>query len=852
MAAAILQWLLDDGLHTPVGDFEEYYHEVASQRGHARARWWYWQQVFREVPRRLIAKFVWNIVMFKSHLLLAFRNLRKNKASTLINIFGLSVAIGCTLVAFVFFQDKVNKELMHVNGDNVFLVQQQVTIDGAPAAVGYTPTPLGPAMAADLAQVVRTVRVDAGEAYVVRGEDEFFERIRFVDPGFFDMFTFSLKSGDAGRVLAQPGTAILNHVVATKYFGSEDPVGETITLRFGDELRSFTVGGVANPFPESTSLRFRILLPYDQNPLKGEDGFSDWSNMTTATFVQVANPRAVESLEAGMDVYLGRESIAREELERVPVGYSFENLNDMARNADDVYNTIAGTIPWAPIIVLTMVSVFLLVLSCANYVNIAMANATRRLNEIGIRKVVGSNRGQLVVQFLTENLALCLLSMVLGVTIAHFFLVPAFQTISGMENNLLTTPIAPLLTFLATLLLGVGFLSGAYPAIYISSFQPIAIMKNRLNLGRGSLFTQSMLGVQFTLAFITMIVCLGVLFNTRYERARDWGYDKEHTLVLRLPSTQFYEVMRNEVEQLPHVLAISGSRDHFGNAYQFMDVSADNEAFGAALFDVEPSYLKTHGVRLKRGSLFETNDAGASKRSIVVNETFVEGRGWDEPVGKSVVIDSTNYYVAGVAEDFHYSNFSDVIRPTILRVGERPSFRFISMRLEAGFGASTAEAVEQLGRRLMPNETNWYFFQDSVFDTDFNESKGIADIFLFVASLALLISCLGLFGLASQHTLSRMKEVSVRKVLGASVIGLAALLNRKYAILLVVAALIATPLSYVLLNLLLDSIYAYRESVGAGPFVVAYVLVFCTGILTISSQYRVLEYANPAELLRND
>lgn len=849
-AAALLQWLVDDALHTPRGDFEEYFHEIARERGVPRARWWYRAQVVRMVPGRLVAKLIWNLLMLKNHLLLAYRNLRKNKVAAAINIFGLSFAIGCTLVAYLYVQSMINNEASHENGDTIFLVQQQVREQGEQKEVGYTPIPMGPALAAEFPQVVGAVRLKNGGGTVVQDGNEFHESIRFVDPGFLQMFTFPLQYGDPQQALTQPNTVVLSEGAATKYFGEENPLGQTLLLKLAEaEAVPFTVTGVAAAYNPRTSLWFSLLLPFEHRPSPSD---TDWSETTTATFIQVSSPRSLADVSTQMAPYVQLQNEAAGEEGPVVEQFTFGNLYELARHSDEVESTIAGHIPWAPVITLSVMALFLLVLSCVNYMNIALAAATRRLKEIGIRKVVGSNRGQLVVQFLTENVVLCVFALGVGFGVAYLFLVPAFTDIAGGAVNLWDTPLVALAVFLGCLLVGVGLFSGAYPALYISSFQPISILSNTQKLGRRNVFMQSLLTVQFVLAFITMIVCLGLVFNAQDEQSRDWGYNQAHTLVMQLPNPATYEVMRNEVAQLPNITAVSGAQEHIGRSHTWIEPVIAGESMWARTFGVDAAYLETLGLRLKEGRFFDAEQVSIAADEVVINETFAQRQGWTEPLGQTLRIDSTTYAVIGVMEDFHYDGFTDDIAPVVFQLADAASHTFLALRVEAGAGTQTAEAVAAIGARLMPDETDWYFFQDTVFDGYFQETQGITDIFLFIAVLALLISCMGLFGLASQNTASRLKEVSIRKVLGATVTHVAALMNRRYALLLLLAAVLATPLSYLLLNALLDSIYVYRMGIGVGPFLLAYLLVFLTGLLTISTQLRLLAIANPADLLRNE
>lgn len=847
-AAAVLAWLLRDEWETPLGDFEEYFHELADERGVRWARWWYRRQVWQMLPDRLFAKTYWTLDMLKNYYVLAWRNLLKSKLASGFNIFGLSLAVACTMVAYLFIHARVDNEYIHTQGDTIFLVGHERGPAGEVLAFGSSPAPLGPALEADLPQVVRAARVVGMRATVQRGDETFGENVRLVDPGFMEMFTFPLLMGDPAA-LRDPQAILLSAARAEKYFGDANPIGETLDIQVGDQpVATFTVRGVAAKPRSSTSLQFPILMAYANRDGGDAAPQDDWAQRVSATFIQVAEPGAVGDVAARMEPYLGKYQAAKADAQ--VTGFTFDNLYDLSVNSKYVEDTIARGVPWAPVIVLSIISVFLLMLACLNYMNISLANANRRLKEIGIRKVVGSNRWQLIAQFLAENTLLCLLALVLGLGLAHGLLIPAFNNIAGSESSLLNTSNLDLVLFLGALLVGVGLLSGAYPAFYISSFQPIAVFRGR-QLGGRNRFMQSLLTVQFVLAFITMIVCMGLVVNAVEQEKRDWGYKKDHTLVLQLPPDEAsFAAFHDAAQQWPQVQAASGARDHLGRSWRGVHVHTDQpEPMTARAFGVQAGYLGTMGVRLHAGRFFE--DA-AEAQHLVINEAFARWQGWDEPLGQAVRIDSTHYTVVGVAADFHYDDFGTTIRPAYFYLADPSDLQYLALRLDAGTGTQTRAALEALWQQHHPDADFDPFFQNSVFDVFFQETRGILDIFLFVAFLALIISCMGLYGLAAQHTASRMKEISIRKVLGATVPHLARRLNQRFALLLLAAAVVATPLSYFLLQALLGSIFTYHMEVSYGPFVLAYVLVFTVVLLTLASQLRLLLRANPAETLRSE
>lgn len=792
--------------------------------------------------------------MFRNYFKIAYRNLLKSKVASVINLIGLSIAIGCSITSYLFIEMRYSMDAFHEHADRIFIAENVIDRDGSRQLWADSPMPLGPAMAADFPQIERAVRVAYGGG-TMRYEDKVFqEGLWFVDEGFFDVLTFPLRYGDPGA-LADPNALILSAQAAERYFGEENPVGRSVSITFSkDRQATFTVAGVAAPFPENAGISFNLLTRYDRLQDVSDERLDDWSRYTGATFLLLHNPADIADIAAGMDRYKVLQNAASEDW---PIAaFEFVPLRKLSLQ-EEARGRISGGPPPAAAISIGLIGLFLLALACLNYMNIAIATAARRLKEIGVRKVVGSSRRQIALQFLTENVLLCLLALTLGVLAARFFLVPGFNALFGeMGMPRLSVALGENLRlwgFLLALLVGTGLASGAYPAFYVSSFKPIAIFKGSQALGGGSLFMRSFLTFQFVLAFITMITGVILTQNARYQSQRDWGYNQENTLVVPLSDPAHYAMLRDEAAQNPNVLAYAGAPHHVGRSRGYSVVDIQGQKLESVRFDVGHDYLETIGVRLKAGRLFERAHGGDAAGSILVNELFVRNAGWDDPIGQQVRFDSTTFTVAGVVEDFHYANFFQEIQPALFRLKpDEAAYRFLVLRVAPGAGIETGAAMEAAWKRLVPDAPYEGVFQDTVFDRFYRDSANISKVFSFTALMALLISCMGLFGLASQNIARRMREISIRKVLGATVVGVTSLVNRKFVVLMAVAAVVATPASYFLAGAFLDGVFEYRTPIGPLPFFIAYALVFATAVLTMSTQLYRVATANPARELRNE
>lgn len=791
--------------------------------------------------------------MFTHYGRLAYRNLLKQKTSSLINLFGLSAAIGVAIVVFLFVDMMYSMDDFHEHGDHLFLVENIIDRDGSQRTYGDAPTALGPVIVEDLPQVEQALRIADGGG-VFRYQDKVFnEGFWYADPNLFDLLTFPLKYGNPDA-LADPNAIILSDHLATKYFGEANPMGKELTITFGDTLTlGFTVKGVAEPFPHNASFRFNAVMGYERQLEIGvESTLTDWEAYTRATFLYLPNPDDIDVVAQQMDKYLTLQNAASEDW---PIAaFVFDNLYNLSRNSHAVRGDISGGGHPAGVIVLGVIGLFLLTLACFNYMNIAIATAARRMKEIGVRKVVGGTRKQLIIQFLTENVALTLIALLVGIALAYFFFTPAFNTMFLDDEELMLSfgQDFSLWFFLVGLLVTIGLVSGAYPALYISAFKPVSIFQGKQKLTSKSLFTSTFLTFQFVLAFITIMASFVFTKNAQYQASLDWGYDQEHVLSVYVKDGSHYEVMANRVREHPDVLAVAGSYHHISRSRGYAVLDLNGNKVESIRMNVGFDYLETMNLQLVEGRFFDEAYGSDTQTAIIVNETFAENLGWDTPVGQTIREDSVLYTVIGVVADFYYEDFFDAIEPVLLRVQESSEARYLTVRTAAGRGVAVAEFVEAEWRERYPDEPYYAHFQDTMFDGFYRENQNIARVFIFTAAMALVISCMGLFGLAAQNISRRMKEISIRKVLGASVFGVAQLVNRGFVILLVIASIIAAPLSYVMLNALLDSLFPYHAAIGATPLIVSFVVLVLTALLTISSQVNKVVHANPADVLRNE
>ncbi len=854
IAAWMLNWLVADHFNTHAGDFEEFYHAVVEEKGRSRANWWYRGQVLRLIPDQLFEKAYWGLLMFKSYLLVGGRNLRKSKVASSINIVGLAAAIGSAIAIFLFVYGLNTADRFHQNLDNVYLIGHTTddieALPGMRQKWGTSPVPMGPALEGAYPQIEGTVRYSR-QAVSVRAERiAFRERASFADPEFLEMFTFPLVSGDPSA-LDQPSSVIISDAMATKYFGLEDALDRELVIRFANGREEmFVVGGVAEAFPIGANFTFDFLFGYEKLLDAGLQSLDDWEAKTW-TFVDFRDENDVAYVESQLDAMI-RPQTAGLDSEQIQSYFL-----DSVRNPNWLTAfLIKDRAIMAPRIIETamfsILGALMLLISCFNYITIALGSAARRLREIGVRKSTGAMKKQLVQQFLTENLLICFFALCAGILIAWTITIPFMN---GMvHHNLEIQPgyfgLGAFWLFLIGLLVVVGVISGAYPAFYVSSFQPVEILRGSRKLGEKKALTRVLTTVQFVLTIVT--ICFATFAWSIDDRltAVDWGYEPDQLVVLPVINAEHYAQLSDGVSQLANVEAVAGARDHVGADRRRISIWIDGEEKKSYFYGIGPGYLETMGLYPRQGRGFPEEFAADDSSSIVVNQSFAAAMDWEDPLDQAVRIEDHTYTVVGVVDDFMLSPYTSTSEPVIFAVVPAASFTSLAVRADSDMLAPVVASMQEVWRSKFPEVTFAHYPQSEVFEAQ--SMKGLSVFMGYVALFALLISCMGLFGMASQRAANRMKEIGIRKSMGATASHLLLVANREFLVMLGIATAIATPLSYFTFANTLMRYASIDVSHSIAPYVLANILVFAVAILSLSLQSRKLLKVVPAVVLRVD
>lgn len=790
--------------------------------------------------------------MFKNYFKVALRGLMKNPLNSFINIFGLSVGIGLCIFAYAFARWTYSTDQFHEHKNSVYMVTFFADRDGTPQQYGLTPRPLGEMLKADFTHIEKVCRIEDRSVVIKYGDQVFHERIRYVDPEFLDMFTFPLKWGTSAS-LGDVNSIILSETMSIKYFGDENPIGRDILVKLDqDKSKAFKVTGVAKEFPKARTISFNFLINFENLRTSEPDyDFHDWNAFIKATLIQVQSPSDLKAIEQGMVKYkmLQNEAVQQE---WAISSFSFEPLATLHERSEYIRDGISRSSKdnYTSIIYMVVISTFLLALACFNYINIAIVSAAKRLKEIGVRKSVGATRDVILIQFLSENLLITFFALIVGLILGVTFFIPSFERLFSFSMDFQFKDWA-LWIYLPAILLFTCIASGIYPSLYISKFHVTGILKGSVKFGTRNGLTKMLLGFQLILACIFISSSVYFTQNSDYLAKRSWGYNQAEALYANVPDQAAYERLHSLMSQEPDVLSISGSTHHVGKNHRTTVLHFPQREYEADQLAVGAGYFETMGIELKQGRAFEDHE-GSDQQAVVVNELLVQNMGWENALGKLFTMDSIQYEVIGVVKNFHSYSFFTALRPTIFTVADAADYRFLSLKVRPGAEMKTYRSLQANWSELFPEIPFEGGHQQDIWGFYFEEIKIHGLVWRVFAIIAVSLASLGLYGLMTLNVAGRIREFSIRKVLGAGTKNIAANITREYTALFVAAILLGAPLSYLLAKLIIESAYKYHMQItysGVGPAVIIMILIL---LVPVSTQIRKVLKSNPVEGLKTE
>lgn len=790
-------------------------------------------------------------VLFRNYLKLGFRNIQKNLVSSSINIVGLAIAICFAISIFIFTDMQMNMDTFHTKGDRIYQLTNYVSQKGEARKWSDSPLLLAPQLIADHPSIEAASRLEFQYASIKFNTNVFDELVTFVDPSYMEMFDFPLLNGNK-KALYSKNQVVISREMAIKYFNNQDPMGQELSFKFSNGIiKRMIVGAVMDKQPYNSSIRRDFYVPI-QNffDLQLKENY-DWSYLTDATFILLKKGESIASIEESYDKYIELQHGSNPEWKID--GFHPIPLYKMSQEGYDVVGTIAGVGHPAGRIALIIIAGLLLGMACFNFMNISVASATRRLKEIALRKVMGGVRKQIISQFLIENILQCFIALILGILLAYFLLIPWFNIlIPELEIEFRSVYPINMVIFFVSLLVGVGIVSGAYPALYISRFQPVAIFKGNQKFGSKNFFSKIMLGLQLFLAIMTIVGGLVMTDESIYLSQKDWGYDPQGSLSVAVQNEEQYELLKNEIVSHPSVQTYTASNYLIGRGIPLKSLEYEDKQLSVRTFGVSGEYFETFQLRLKEGR-FLTDQTSDQQNAVVINETFVEEMGWSGSViNKTFTYDSIRRTIVGVVEDFHYYDFFSEINPVIFHGLKPSSVRYLSMRTDPDKVADLEQFSRNAWFKIAPNDPFDRVYQEDVFDGFYAENKSNISILMLVSGMAIVLACLGLYGLLSFNIQAKLKEFGVRKVLGATPKALVKIASKQYSWVLIIAFVLGAPLGFWGMTQLVTSVFPDPKGFSIIPFIAAMLILTVTLTITVSGQIKRAIQVNPAETLRNE
>jgi putative ABC transport system permease protein len=817
---------------TILSDFSEIYEELAIEKGSIRARQWYWSQVFKSIPMFLLKYILWSFIMLKSSLKISIRSIKKHKGYSFINIFGLAAGMSCCLLILLWVQNELSYDRFHKNLDSIYSVT---------ANTRSQPAPLGPALKDGYPEILNAVRFSNPEVTVLYQEKCFSENnFYFADPSVFEVFTFPFIQGDPKSALTDPYSVVITEKTARKYFGKEEPIGKILKIRNETDLH---VTAVIHNIPTNSLLQFDFLGSFEMytSPVGNH-----WCNHAYETYIQLAkHVRAEHILPEISDIVMKNCKIVHTPIDIQPMGR--------------IHLYEEGAITY--VYIFSAIALFVLMIACINFMNLTTARSRNRIKEIGIKKVVGAYRSSLIKQFFLESILFALVSLFLALVIIAIVL-PYFNSFleTDLTFNILQNPF--LLGGLIGITLITGVVSGFYPALFLSSFRPARLLKSLAGSSavssRGSLFRKVLVVSQFAISITLIIGTLIIYSQMNFIRNMNLGFNKDQLIFMSLKGDiqQKRDSFQNDLLKNPNIAGVtlaSSLPSYVGNTasgFSWEGMDADLKPYWQFV-STDFDYIPTLGIEIIEGRNFSRQFSTDISEAIIVNEKAAAIMGFESPVGKRFDLWENQAKIIGVVRNFHFRPVHQQIEPLMIWIGSNAFKRQILVRLRPHTSnlQNTLAHIEEVWRMYAPGFPFEFHFLNEAFDQNYRDEQKFGKITRYFTLFAILISCLGLFGLAAYMAEQRTKEVGIRKTLGATVPNIVLHFLKEYWPLIVLANVLAWPLAYFLMTKWLQS-FAYRAHIGILIYMLSGTLALVIALLTVSYQAIKAATANPVDSLR--
>jgi len=796
---------------------------------------------------------------------IALRNLWKHKTFTIVNIVGLAVAFGATILLSLTAFHELSFDQFHTNKQSLYQLYSEEHNAGKTGNSSSFPIPFTPALKKEYPGIAHATRFGYLGNSVMRYKDhEFNYDIRTVDPDFLDMFSFPLRQGDPHKALQDPGNIVLTEKVAKNIFGAEQPVGHAVEIRTGDTWKSYIVSGITGDVPENSSIGFSALTRFE-NFHGYKNNQNEWGNRNHEVFVQLSPQSSQQAFEKGTIKFVHKyydSAIIQMKLDGGLPDKDGEFIRIRMVPLSDIHfspvSPSARVSKFYPYLLL-LISAFILFIASINFVNLSMGRAFTRAGEIGVRKVLGAGRRQILFQFWGEAVIICGMALILGMGLAMIFL-PGYKTLftQHVSTAMLTTPL-----FIFAIIAGFGLvclLAGGYPAWVLSALNAARTVKGKISVGKGHRLRNGLMIVQFVLSGL-LIICTTIVWQqVNYMRNAPLGFDKQQILSIPIGSNidgvRAMALMRAGLAKLPNVLSVSGNDANMGlgrdnsNSTSILGFTYKGKSIHTHWQRIDYDYVKTLGLQLVKGRDL-SRDFSTDSNAVIINEKMAAALGEKEAVNMSIPMDDgSKLRVVGIVKDFNFQSLRQEIDPLTMTVSKEP-LSYIFVKVAPGNLPASIQAVTKIWKNINPKAEQEISFPDENTDKQYRAEDRLSRIFITGALLTILISCMGLFAIVILVLGQRTREIGIRKVLGASVINIFTLVSGEFLKLILIGLVIASPVAWYLMHNWLQD-FAYRIHISAWVFIFSALAALSIALVTVILQILRTALANPVKSLKTE
>jgi putative ABC transport system permease protein len=831
------------------GDCSEEYKQIVQQKGKLSALFWIWGQVFSSMTSSSKRSLFFGGTMFINYLKITFRNIKRHKAFSFINIAGLGTGLAISLFILLWVQDELSHDRFHKNYQNIYrIVEHWVISDGSVNPGATTPYPLGPALRENYPEVEESLHFLIENGILVEYENKrFYEnKFAFADANFFSLFSFPLLKGNPETLIKDLNALVISQSMAKKYFGNEDPLGKILSI---NAQHDFIITGIMLDMPHNSHIQADFICNFEF--LIANQWSKRWVDHMYYTYVRLRSNTDLETFGAKIKTFINDN-----QHDPTTIHIALQPLKDIHLRSNFNYD-MGGTSQGKALYVyiFSIVAVLVLLIACINFMNLATAKSANRAKEIGVRKVSGASKNNLIKQFMGESFFMSLLALLFAL-ICVAVLLPEFNSLTGKNLNSMSIINGSMFSYSLVLAVITGLLAGIYPAFYLSSFSPSYVLKGKLRSGaKGRYFRGALVVLQFSLSIILLIGTFVIRDQLTYMQDKNLGINKENIIYMEMRGKlkNNHDAFRTELTQLPEIRNVTTSSELPTNirwATTGVDWEGKTPGYRIhwSVMSVDFDYIDTFGLEILEGRNFSKEMSTDTNTAYIINETGAAVLGYESATGKKFSLWDTEGTIIGVVRDFHINSLHEQIDPLIIKVNPRWN-SLVFVKISSNNIRSVIAKIEEIHQRMNPDYPFQFHFLDAEYENIYLSEERTGKLFRYFSIVAIFISCLGLFGLSSFMAEQRTKEIGIRKVLGAKLSSILLQLLRDFSKWVLIANVIAWPIGYFVMKQWLRN-FAYRIDFDWSIFLLSGAITLLIAVATVGYKSLKAATANPIDSLR--